>query len=356
MPLSVAKTQAGIQIDSVRVNLSGPTNTSGNLVISNDSTVASGSFNNLVAGEYSISILAFANHDTVATGSGNATVIPGQITNATITLTLLTGGLNINVNWSIPQTIVYVKDVAGIQQICTINTDSTNFTILTSFSSNPSTIGKPAYSPDGNKIAFYLNDGSGINIWVMNSNGSNLTQVTFNNESFIGERPEFSSTSDVLYYRRTTGAGAASIWRVDINGQNDSLYNDFSGNEYMIEFIGNSYLMFFVHGGGIYRTNSLIDLASTLLISGAQYPAVNHDLTKLAYAGSGFNSIWISNLDGTSPLLLKDEGVFSGSVSFTKDGQYVVYSRNGATIKIVKIDGSAEKIITDGWDPMAKPN
>lgn len=115
MPLSFAKTQAGIQIDSVHVTITGPTNVNGILTISSDSATASGTFTGLIAGNYSISILAFANHDTVAKGSGNATVTPGQITDVNLTLTLLTGGLNINVHWAAvdPNVFGYVTSLNG---------------------------------------------------------------------------------------------------------------------------------------------------------------------------------------------------------------------------------------------------
>ncbi|MBS4027806.1 MAG: hypothetical protein KGZ58_04125 [Ignavibacteriales bacterium] len=258
-------------------------------------------------------------------------------------------------------TIAFVKTVSGIKQICTINTDGSNFTQLTSFTTNPTVLNKPSYSPDGSLIAFWLNTGSGINVWVMNSNGSNLHQLTFNNEAYIGERIAFSPAMDTVYYRRTTVAGAASIWKIGINGQNNGLFNDFTGNEFQITFVDHSYLLYDRFGGGIYKTNSLTDLTSTLLISGGQWPATNYNLTKIAYCyyggGTNVGKTYIANIDGSSPFLLSDEGSsnFATMQSFTRDGQYVVYSVN-SNIKIVKIDGTGLRTITTGDDPTVKPN
>lgn len=357
MPLRMAKTAAGIQIDSVRVKFTGPTVKSGKLTISPDSSTASGTFNNLAPGDYTITINAFADHIKVATGSGNATVYPGQITNTSIALSYVNGSIAVNVTWAVAQPIVFVDTVSGINQICSINSDGSNFTVLTSFSVHYPSLGKPAYSPDGGLIAFYLNDGTGLNIWLMNADGSDMMQVTNNNEAYIGERPEFSTASDTIYYRRTTGPGAASIWKTAIDGSGDGPYFDFPGNEYMIELAG-SFLYYFVHGGGLYKTNSLSDLSSGLLVSGAQFPAVTNDFSKLVYIGLGstWDKITVANLDATSPLIVSDEsGRFCNSVSFTKNGQSVVYYVQDS-IRIVGVDGSGLKTVRHGYDPMAKPN
>jgi hypothetical protein len=96
IPVKQIKSQYGFSIDSVTVRLQGPTNISGKLTLSSDTTTATGTFSNLVAGNYLISVAMFSGVDTIATGSGTATVLPGQQAVANITLSFL-GSLTINV-------------------------------------------------------------------------------------------------------------------------------------------------------------------------------------------------------------------------------------------------------------------
>ncbi len=99
MPLSSIKDALRISIDSIGVAISGPSQIKGQLLISSDSTFASGLFNNLITGDYLISVIAFSNKDSIATGNGSAKVSPGKTTNVKISMRLLTGNLTILVNW-----------------------------------------------------------------------------------------------------------------------------------------------------------------------------------------------------------------------------------------------------------------
>jgi Tol biopolymer transport system component len=44
--------------------------------------------------------------------------------------------------------------------------------------------GAPDWSPDGSQLVFYNDGGDGVNIWIMNSNRTNLHQITFSGSSF----------------------------------------------------------------------------------------------------------------------------------------------------------------------------
>ena len=100
MSMRVAQiVQNNLMVDSVTVQLQGPENLYGKLVISADSSTATGTFTSLPAGDYSIEIAVFSGADTIAAGSGTATILPGKLTTANITLSFLPGSLTINVNW-----------------------------------------------------------------------------------------------------------------------------------------------------------------------------------------------------------------------------------------------------------------
>ena len=63
--------------------------------------------------------------------------------------------------------------------ICSSPSCSNSFTPLPN-----SNNGAPDWSPDGNQLVFYNNGGDGVNIWIMNSDGSNPHQITFSGLSF----------------------------------------------------------------------------------------------------------------------------------------------------------------------------
>ena len=104
MSIAEAQTLFGLKVDSVTIKLQGPTPVNGRLTIGTDTLTASGTFSNLSPGNYTIFIAVFSGVDTIASGTGNATVNPGQTTTANIALKLTNGKLLVNVTWpnSIP--------------------------------------------------------------------------------------------------------------------------------------------------------------------------------------------------------------------------------------------------------------
>ena len=82
------------------------------------------------------------------------------------------------------QKIVYYAIVLGNVQIFVINSDGTNKTQLTNFTGSFSILsGDPSWSPDGNYIAFISNkdkptDQDGYDLYIMKADGSNVQRLT----------------------------------------------------------------------------------------------------------------------------------------------------------------------------------
>jgi len=65
---------------------------------------ASGTFETLPVGAYSIQVTVFDGETIIASGSGSGTVTAGAIAQVTVTLSLV-GGLGVTVTWTSPQTL-----------------------------------------------------------------------------------------------------------------------------------------------------------------------------------------------------------------------------------------------------------
>ena len=85
------------------------------------------------------------------------------------------------------QKIAFYQSVGGTVQIFTINADGTNKTQLTNFTGSFTIIsGDPSWSPDGNYIAFVSNkdknnDQEGYDVYIMKADGSNVQRLTNSN-------------------------------------------------------------------------------------------------------------------------------------------------------------------------------
>ncbi|MHB1680531.1 MAG: hypothetical protein ACYCTB_08515 [bacterium] len=108
-------------------------------------------------------------------------------------------------------------------QIYTINADGTDLKRLTNtFGINTA----PSYSPNGNRIVFVSNRGGGPQIYVMNSNGSNVHMISFNGSNY-NSSPEWSPNGKkIVFTSFINGAGALQVCIMDPNGNNERQLTD----------------------------------------------------------------------------------------------------------------------------------
>jgi len=101
---------------------------------------------------------------------------------------------------------VYVMNADGSNQV-NINNDAFNDT-------------QPSWSPDGSRIAFASDrDHSGANsIYVMNSNGTNQTRLTFSAATFTDEQPAWSPDGSRLAFTSTRDSTVVTWTETDDDG------------------------------------------------------------------------------------------------------------------------------------------
>ncbi len=80
---------------------------------------------------------------------------------------------------------------------------------------------QPRFSPDGSKILFTSDAGGGDNIWMMNRDGSNATQITKENFRLLNNgcwSPDGQYIVARKHFTSTRSAGAGEMWMYHISG------------------------------------------------------------------------------------------------------------------------------------------
>ncbi|MFL5459423.1 MAG: hypothetical protein ACJ8AY_01965 [Gemmatimonadales bacterium] len=155
--------------------------------------------------------LAAPGHDIAFRSDGEVYLLSADGT----TIANLTNNPNPDDNpaWSPDgQAIAFESSRTGNRQIYVMNDDGSGQTQLTSGASASS----PAWSPDGSKIAFMATDAGGETIYVMNPNGSGIAYLTINE---YAETPAWSPDGTKIAF---TGGGSfvTDIFAMNADGSN----------------------------------------------------------------------------------------------------------------------------------------
>jgi Tol biopolymer transport system component len=171
----------------------------------------------------------------------------------------------------------------------------------------------PVWSPDGTKIAFASTRDTNPEIYVMDPNGSNIVRLT-NNAAADGQ-PAWSPE------------GTKIAFATDRDGNNEI---------YVMNANGSGQVNLTSHAGS--------DLA----------PAWSPDGTKIAFQSDRETNfaVWIMNADGSSPVRLttptSDPGTAAGVPSFSPDGTRIAYEQGG-DLWVMNVDGTRKIRITSGF-------
>jgi Tol biopolymer transport system component len=228
----------------------------------------------------------------------------------------------------------------GDGEIYVMNADGSGQTNLTN---DLAFDGRPAWSPDGTKIAFESDRaGSGnYEIYVMNADGSGVTRLTNNSANDVdpdwspdGERIVFTSLRD----------GNSEIYVMDADGSDQTnLTNSGLSSESAPAWSPNGAKVAFERSNEIYVMNSDGSNPENLTNNAALdlYPAWSPDGSRIAFWSSrdGNEELYAMNADGsgqtrlTSNLAADQEPAWSpdgGRIAFTsgRDGNTEIYVMN----------------------------
>lgn len=241
-----------------------------------------------------------------------------------------------------PGKIAWVSNVDGDFEIYRMQGDGTNQTRLTY---SPGHDWEPHWSPDGTKIVWRRGGYDAANIWLMDEDGGNQEQITFDGWNFD---PTWTPDAEWIFYWSYDGVGGGStkLWKIRPDGMDQQQVTffdtvgvvaapDISPNNDLIAFEGPG------PGGGprdLWTCNiggtGEVDLSNTN--GWESSPDFNSDGTKICFAQespSGVFRIYSINPDGSEQEQLTyppaGQNEFSGSFG-VNDEQLIVWRRMGS--------------------------
>ena len=204
--------------------------------------------------------------------------------------------------------IAFVSDERGNEDIWVMNADGSGLTNLTPTSDEADN--NPAWSPDGTKIVISRRPAGGArNIWVMDADGGNLTQLTFLGGTSTASLPAWSpdgqkivyhSDSDGdadIYVMTTDGSSPGAVQQLTFDAAEDfapAFSPDGSEIAFTSERDGNREI-YVMSASGADQTNITNNAFSDTA------PQWSPDGSQLAFASNrdGDNDVYVINSDGS---------------------------------------------------------
>ncbi len=139
-------------------------------------------------------------------GSNNIAEPPKQILS-------IKGGGRIEMSWTPEGRIVYTSNAAGDTNIYIMNADGSNQTQLTTDAYEKRS---PSVSPDGRQIVFVSSQRDQERLWIMEINGQNQRQI---GSDKVSRYPQFSPDGKwIIYTTWDKDKKTAQIWKISVDG------------------------------------------------------------------------------------------------------------------------------------------
>ncbi len=253
--------------------------------------------------------------------------------------------------------IAYARnDATGQLQIFTINPDGTGEQQLTTLGHNQ----YPAWSFDGQSMVFSSNRTGAHELWTMDADGGNKTQITFNTAGG-NFTPEFSpDQSKIIFASVRGGLSHPEVWVMDANGANQtrltttpvfpglpnwSLHANYSPDGTKIVFastMSGTSQIWMMDADGTNQQQVTIDNGPGAPDSNA--PDWSRDGTKITF-WSGFETqfgeVWVMDADGANKtqLTTTTDPRNSDNPEWSPDGTTILFDSNRAgPVEVWSID------------------
>ena len=222
--------------------------------------------------------------------------------------------------------VAFNSDRNGVDSdIHVVNADGSNPVLVADMQGDAH---HPAWSPDGSKIAFDV----GYHVWVVNPDGSNITQLTKNSPNQLQYQPAWSPDGRKIAFT-SRSSGRWDIHIMDADGSNiDRVTNNrawdnspaWSPDGTKIAFISNrddDYDMYIMDADGS-NINKITESRHD------NSPSWSPDGTKIAFISDrdGEPSVYVVNADGSDIIRVTDNRYHDGHPAWSLDGTKIAFN------------------------------
>ena len=270
--------------------------------------------------------------------------------------------------------IVFVSRRSGHCEIYSMNADGGDVKQLTWPSTDPgqapvSDLAIPAISPDGNLIAYIVDNPDQSELWVMDADGQRKHRIPVQHVPMAGvARPTFSADSRQLYFSSGSWQQVegpyytfkGGVYRVGLDGQGEQLVSKRETRFLTCSQVGKILVYNSFQPGytvQIYRAEAdgKYEVQLTHSNSNCQCPAISPDGKSIAFASdvSGIFQLFLMDAHGGNLRQLTHEAFSVGSPSFSPDGQQIAYDVRNlhlTDICTIHLDGRGRKALTHNID------
>lgn len=249
------------------------------------------------------SMIAFG---STRSGTGEIWVMNANGSNPIqLTTEILNGGGNINPIWSPDGTKLLFVHAIGGDNIWVMDTDGSNASNL----SNKSGIDDdfPRWSPSGSQIAFRSTRSGNYDIWLMNADGTNPTNLT--DHPSLDQIPFWSPDGLKIAFERFENSDT-DIWVMDADGSNQiNLTNNPAANDFEPQWSPDGTKIAFLNNQTGDHEIYVMDADGSNVVNISnnstgddRTPRWSKDGSKIVFISdrTGDNEVWVMDSDGSN--------------------------------------------------------
>lgn len=251
---------------------------------------------------------------------------------------------------------IAVETIRGSdREIYLMNADGSNQTNLTN---HPSDDIDPFFAPFGNKVMFVSNrNDNNFEIYTIDG-GSNVTRLTFTPENET--RPAFSFDGTKITFMRASGnATTAEIWVMNADGSNQVRLTNNSVEDNRPKWSPDGTKIIFDRGTGtdldIFTMNPDGTNVTALTSNNAINAEASYtpDGSKIVFNSdrSGTLEVYTMNADGSNQTNVSNNPLSNGSPAWSADGSKILFAtrRHGLPVEIYSMNanGTAQTRLTN---------